>query len=316
MIASRVWAETAVDEPAIAAQGLVKRYRSRTALERFTLRVPEEAVYLLVGDNGAGKTTLMQTLLDLIQPDAGAATVLGFDCQREGHLVRAHIGYVPERVDIPHMSMTADALFAHHAVYYPAWDHGYAAELMTELGVRPRDQLRHLSKGELRRVQIVLALAHQPPVLLLDEPTDGLDMVARERFFSLLARHLATTPATVLLSTHHVAEAERLGTHVGIMRHGRLGVELRCEDMQRYLRHYRAEVPDAWRGAPALEHAAVRRECVGREIRWTIWGDEPAIVGQLSREGATVRDVSRVSIQEAAVALLSTPEEDGPWMLR
>ena len=297
----------------VSGRGLVKHYRHKAALNELNLRVPEESFYVLIGENGAGKTTLLKALLGLERVESGTMDVLGMNPRTEGHLVRAQTGYVPERSEIPYRQLRLRDIVRHHAGYYDSWESDYADELMESLRIDPTVRLKELSKGEARRVQVVMALAHRPPLLVLDEPTDALDPIAREQFYVLLARHLATSPATVIMSTHHVYEAERLATHVGVMRGGRLTAQVACDELQRYLRSYRAEIPDAWRGAPALDRSTIRREAGSREIRWTIWGDEAAIIGQLDRFGAHVRDVSPVSVQDAALALLAAPHEEGPW---
>jgi ABC-2 type transport system ATP-binding protein len=297
----------------VSASGLFKHYGRRPALSDLNLSVTEDAFYVLVGENGAGKTTLLKALLGLERVESGTMDVLGMDPAVESHLVRAQTGYVPERTEIPYRHMRLAEILDHHASYYDAWASDYADELMDAMRLDATRRLRQLSKGEARRIQIVMALSHRPPLLVLDEPTDALDPIARDQFYALLARHLATTPATVIMSTHHVHEAERLATHIGVLRGGRLTAQVSCDEMQRYLRSFRAEVPDSWRGAPALERSTIRREVGSREIRLTIWGDEAAIIGQLDRFGARVRDVTPVTVQDAALALLAAPDEEGPW---
>jgi ABC-2 type transport system ATP-binding protein len=301
---------------AVSAHGLVKHYRRRTALNELTCQVPEESFYVLIGENGAGKTTLLKALLGLERVESGSMDVLGMDPRFESHLVRAQTGYVPERSEVPYRQMSVREILEYHAGYYDTWESDYADELLDALRVDPDVRLKELSKGEARRIQVVMALAHRPPLLMLDEPTDAFDPISREQFYAILARHIATTPTTVIMSTHHVHEAERLATHVGVLRRGRLTAQVSCEEMQRFLRSYRAEVPDTWRGAPALERSTIRREIGSREIRWTIWGDEASIIGQLDRVGANVRDVTPVSVQDAALALLAAPDEEGPWVNR
>ncbi len=122
--------------------------------------------------------------------------------------------------------MTCRGLLKHVAAYYPTWDHPYADRLSLAFGLRLDRNVATLSKGESRRLQLVLALAHRPPVLLLDEPTDGLDPVVRSRTLSLLAEHLADTPTTILISTHHIHELESLADHVGVCGTG--GSSRRC----------------------------------------------------------------------------------------
>ena len=273
--------------------------------------MPEGAVYILVGPNGAGKTTALRALLDLTRPDAGDAAVFGLAAAADGPAVRAGIGYVPEAHDFAYPRLTTGRLLAHHARYFPGWDEAYAADLVRRLDVAPEARVRDLSKGQARRVQLVLALAHRPPLLLLDEPTDGLDPLARDQVFALLADHLAATPTTILISTHLVHEVEGLGDHLGVLRNGRLVAQLERDLLARRLHRVRAEVPPGWGGAPEVEAAVIgrRRDAPGgREVLWTVWGDAAQIAERLRASGAVVRALDPLNLEAAALALLAMEE--------
>lgn len=293
---------------AIATHGLSKRFGREFSLLGVDLQVPEGAVYVLVGPNGAGKTTTMRLLLGLLTPDSGDAAVLGLNPYGQGPLVRAQAGYVPERGDWGYGYMTAGRLLQHHAAYFPAWDWEYATRLANAFEIPLQKRMGRLSKGFVRRVHLLMALAHRPPLLLLDEPTDGLDPVMRDETLGLLAEHVAETGCTVLISTHLVHEVDRLADHLGVMRDGRLTAQLPREVLHRMLRRYRADVPAGWTGAPALNGTVVKRGGVGREIQWSVWGDEAEIARQLAASGAVVRDAAPLTLEDAAVALLSRKE--------
>jgi ABC-2 type transport system ATP-binding protein len=288
---------------AMATHGLCKRYGGETALDRVDFRVPDGAVYVLVGANGAGKSTTFKVLMNLERPDDGTAEVFGLDTGRHGPRVRAQVGYVPEHHGHGYGWMTCGRLLQHVASYYPAWDPAYADHLSRAFGLQLHRKVGTLSKGEARRLQLVLALSHRPPLLLLDEPTDGLDPVVRKRTLALLAEHLADTPTTVLISTHHVSEMESLADHVGVLRGGRLVAQLSRDELRRTVRRYRAEVPERWKAPPGLEVMRMRRS--GREVQWTAMGDEREVTQRLARAGAQVREVSPLALEEAALAFLT-----------
>ena len=296
---------------AAATEGVVKRYGRVTALNGIDLRIPEGAVYVLVGPNGAGKSTLLRILMHLVRADRGRIDVLGLDVRQAGAEARAQIGYVPESYDLGTPWLNVGRLLGHHAVFRPTWDAAYAMRLVKDFDIRLDRRCRELSKGESRRVQLVLALAHRPPLLLLDEPGDGLDHLARERALSVLAEHLADSPTTVLLSTHRIYEFERLIDHVGVLHGGALLRQTTRDRLQRTLRRYRADVPDDWSAPPALGGAVLRRAALGRAIDWTVWGDEGQVVDHLTTAGAVVREVASLTLDEAAVALLSGPDSAG-----
>ena len=215
---------------------------------------------------------------------------------------------MPERHDWGYGWMRVGRLLEHHRAFYPAWDREYAGRLVGAFDLRLGERFGRLSKGQARRVQLVMALAHRPPLLLLDEPTDGLDPVMRDELLGILAAHLAETPTTMLVSTHLVHEIERLADHVGVIRRGRLRAQLGVETLRRGLRRYRAEVPAGWGGAAGLNGAVLRRSEAEREILWTVWGEEAVVTEELRRAGARVREAAPLSLEDAALALLSAKE--------
>lgn len=293
---------------AVRTHGLVRRFGTRVALDGLDLTVPEGAVYVLVGPNGAGKTTTLRIFLGLARADAGEVTLFGRDPVAEGAVVRAAIGYVPEAHDFGYGQLVVGQLLRYHATYFPHWDEAYAAHLISRLEVDKAARFGALSKGQARRVQLILALAHRPPLLLLDEPTDGLDPLARDRVFELLAAHLAASPTTVLLSTHLVHEVEGLGDCLGVLRKGKLIAQARREDLAQRLHRVRAEVPVNWPGMPELRATIVRRRDQGREIAWTLWGEGEAIDRALTASGATLRDRAPLNLEDASRDLLAMEE--------
>jgi ABC-2 type transport system ATP-binding protein len=295
---------------AVTTNGLSMRYGKQTALAGVDLRIPEGVVYVLIGANGAGKSTAMKVLLNLERPDEGRADVFGLDTASHGPEVRAQVGYIPESHEHNYKWMTCERLIRHVALHYPAWDQAYAERLVRVFGVRPERKIGTLSKGETRRVQFVLALAHRPPLLLLDEPTDGLDPVARNRALTQLAEHLADTPTTVLISTHHIHEVESLADHVGVLSAGRLVAQMSRDELRRTVLRYRVEVPEGWQAPSELRMASARRSRGGREVQWTLVGEERDVTARLTAAGATVRDVTPLALEEAALAFLG--EEETP----
>jgi ABC-2 type transport system ATP-binding protein len=289
---------------AIATHEMSKRYGSDVALDRVSLRVPEGAVYVLAGANGAGKSTTLKVLMNLERADAGTGAIIGLDIVRRGPEARAQVGYVPEGVDHPYRWMTCGRLLEHVAAYYPSWDHAYADRLSAAYGLQPHRKVGALSKGESRRLQLVTALAHRPPVLLLDEPTEGLDPVVRGRTLSLLAEHLADTPTTILISTHRIHELESLADHVGVLKGGRLVAQMSRDELQHTVGRYRVEVPTGWQATRELQVAGVRLNG-GREAQWTLVGDHRELLDRLTLAGVLVREVQPLSLEEAALALLT-----------
>jgi ABC-2 type transport system ATP-binding protein len=226
---------------AVETLNLSKNYGDALALERVNITVPEGSVYMIAGANGAGKSTTFKILLNLERATSGTAKVFDLDTSANGPQARAQIGYVPEQPGSPYPWMTCAQLLQHTAAFYPSWDATYADHLTRSLGIRMQHKSGTLSKGEKRRVQLIMAMAHRPPLLLLDEPTEGLDPVARKQVLSLLAEHLADSPTTVVMATHHVHEVESLTDYVGVLKGGRLTAQMHRDELRRQVMSARAD---------------------------------------------------------------------------
>jgi ABC-2 type transport system ATP-binding protein len=293
---------------AVGTHAINKQFGDQVALSEVSLQVPVGAVYLLVGPNGAGKSTTLKILLDLMRADRGTAEVFGLSTRERAPEVRANVGYVPERTDWGYGWMKVGRLLEHHALYYPTWDAAYAEHLAHKFELRMDRKMGVLSKGQARRVHLTMALAHRPPLLLLDEPTDGLDPLMRDETLGVLADHLGETETTVLLSTHHVEEVERLADHIGVLRSGQLRAQMSREDLDAGLRRYRIEVPEMWGGVASLNGRVLRSVKGPREVQWTVWGPESDVVEKVTSAGGTVREVARLSLLDATLALLNPNE--------
>jgi ABC-2 type transport system ATP-binding protein len=288
---------------AIATRALTKRYGRSTALDDVDLRVPEGAVYMLAGENGAGKSTLLRLLLNLERASRGKIEVTGLNPRLHGAHVRANVGYVPEGFDIGPRGLSIGRWFAERAVYYPAWDADHVAALCRRLDVDVARRIGQLSKGQARRVQIVAALAHRPPLLLLDEPTDGLDPAARDTVLELVADHLSQTGCTILASTHLIYELDALTDHVGVLSKARLTAQMSRDDLRGTLKRYRIRSPEGWADTSDLPGVLHRGE-FGREHAWVVRGDEAEIVARIAQSGGEVTDVAPLNLHDAVVHLM------------
>jgi ABC-2 type transport system ATP-binding protein len=295
---------------AVATHGLSMRYGKQIALDGVDLRVPDGAVYVLIGANGSGKSTAMKVLMNLARPNEGRAEVFGLDTGSHGSMVRAQVGYIPESHEHHYKWMTSGRLIQHVSAHFPKWDDKYAAHLVEIFDLRLDRKIGTLSKGETRRLQFVLALAHRPPLLLLDEPTDGLDPVVRNRTLTQLAEHLADTPTTVLIATHHIAEVETFADHLGVLNAGRLVAQMTRDELRSTVLRYRMEVPERWQPPAELRITNMRRSPAAREVQSTVVGDRNDITARLTQAGATVRDVTPLALEAAALAFLA--EEGTP----
>jgi ABC-2 type transport system ATP-binding protein len=212
---------------AIETSNLSYRPGKAFALDQLSIRVPTGAIYGFLGPNGAGKTTTIRLLLGLLRPGGGEIRVLGEPVPRRIHHALGRIGYVPERPHL-HLSLTVEESARFHAAFYPSWDGAWASELFHRFGLDRSRGIRSLSKGEMGKLMIALALAQKPELLILDEPTDGLDPVVRRELLSALLDYVSDRRATVFISSHLVHELERVCDWVGVLDRGRLITKCRC----------------------------------------------------------------------------------------
>lgn len=205
----------------IGVSGLSRRFGARIALDGVDFVVKRGSVHGLVGANGAGKTTLIRHLLGLLRAEAGTVRVFGLDPVADPVSVLSRIGYLSEENDLPAW-MTVDELLRYSRAFYPAWDVRYAEDLRETFGLAPGAKIGSLSKGQKARAGLVAALAHRPELLLLDEPSSGLDPIVRRDILEAILKTIAHEGRTVLFSSHLLDEVERVADDVTMINRGRI----------------------------------------------------------------------------------------------
>jgi len=210
-----------VSEPVVQVSELSRRFGATTALDSVTLSLPRGAVYGLVGANGAGKTTLIKHLLGLLQAESGSVRVFGLDPVADPVGVLSRIGYLSEENDLPGW-MRVDELMRSTRAFYPTWDDAYAEELRQTFALDPSAKIKDLSKGQKARTGLLVALAHRPELLVLDEPSSGLDPIVRRDILGAIIRTIAHEGRTVLFSSHLLGEVEEVADHVTMVSRGRI----------------------------------------------------------------------------------------------
>lgn len=209
----------------IAVQGLTKRFGAIAAVDDLTLEVARGEVYGFLGANGAGKTTTIRLLLDLLRPTSGRASVLGIDCHRDSLRARRAIGYLPGELPV-YPDLSADRFISYLArIDSRPIDAVYLRRLLDRFEVSGRDARRRLrdhSHGMRQKIGIIQALMTRPPVIILDEPTTGLDPVMTIAFRELIAELKAQGDTTVFMSSHVLADVESTCHRVGLVRGGRI----------------------------------------------------------------------------------------------
>jgi ABC-2 type transport system ATP-binding protein len=281
----------------IALEDLTVRYGQRLALDRVSLDVPEGAVYALLGRNGAGKSSLVRCLLGEQKPSDGRALLLGRDVWRERGSILSEVGVVPEEPDAP-PAMTPRQLSRFCSRLYPRWDAASVEARLQRFGVPGDTPFGKLSKGQKGQVLMALALAGSPRLLVLDDPTLGLDAVARKAVFEELIGDLADRGTTVFITTHDLSGVERIADRVGILREGRLVLDEEMEALKARFRRV---------SFPRSREAAVGRLAALAPVAVASRGWEvDAVVSRYAEEHLPMEDgpeVSSLTLEEIFIAL-------------
>ncbi|HJQ37029.1 MAG TPA: ABC transporter ATP-binding protein [Thermoanaerobaculia bacterium] len=217
--------------PVIDVNQLSRRFDTKTALDDVTLSVPRGAVYGLVGANGAGKTTLIKHILGLLRAQGGSVRVFGLDPVADPVGVLSRIGYLSEENDLPGW-MRLDELIRYSRAFRPSWDDDYAEELRQSFALDPAAKIKNLSKGQKARVGILIALAYRPDLLVLDEPSSGLDPIVRRDILGAIIRTVADEGRTVLFSSHLLEEVEQVADYVTMINKGRIVLSAPLEEIR------------------------------------------------------------------------------------
>jgi ABC-2 type transport system ATP-binding protein len=211
-------------EPVLSIEGLGVRYGRAAVLDEVRLRVARGSVYALLGRNGAGKSTLVRCLLGQLKPTRGAVRLFGRDAWTHRAWAMERVGVVPEEPDAP-PAMTASEIFRFARRLYARWDEEATRERLRRFATPLDVPFKRLSKGQKGAVMLSLALASTPELLVLDDPTLGLDVIARDAVFGEVIGDLADRGTTIFVTTHDLAAIERLADRVGILENGRLVLE-------------------------------------------------------------------------------------------
>jgi ABC-2 type transport system ATP-binding protein len=213
--------ESPPTEAVIEIADVTRRFGLRLALDHVSLTIPRGVVFGLVGENGAGKTTLIKHILGLLKAQNGAVRVFGLDPVLDPVGALSRIGYLSEQRDLP-LWMRVDELLRYTQAFYPKWDAAYAEQLRRQFGLDPEAKVKNLSRGECAKAGLLLALAHRPELLLLDEPSSGLDPVVRRDILEAIIRTVVDEGRTVLFSSHLLDEIERVSDSLAMMVNGRI----------------------------------------------------------------------------------------------
>jgi ABC-2 type transport system ATP-binding protein len=295
--------------PVVEVKGLLVRYGGNPTptLEGLSFSVSRGSVYALLGRNGAGKSSLVRCLLGQQKPTGGACSLFGDDVWKNRASLMAKVGVVPEDPDAP-PAMTARQLSAFCAKLYPSWDASSVEARLARFGVPAGTPVGSLSKGQRALVALALALASSPELLVLDDPTLGLDAVARRAFFEELVGELADRGTTVLLTSHDLAGVESMATHVGFLKDGKLALDEELETLKgrfrrlRYANEATEERTEFGQELAAFDAVRVKVRGWGVEAIVSNY-EEAAFARFMELEGVVDAESSALSLEEIFVAI-------------
>jgi ABC-2 type transport system ATP-binding protein len=287
-------------DPVIAITELSRRFGTKVALDNVSLYVPQGCVFGLVGENGAGKTTLIKHVLGLLKAESGKVRVFGYEPTEAAVEVLGRVGYLSEQPDLPGW-MRVDELLRYTKAFYPKWDSDYAQTLLAQFGLNPGQRLNTLSKGQSAKAGLLVAQAHRPDLLLLDEPSSGLDPLVRRDILEAVIRTVADEGRTVFFSSHLLEEIERVSDYIAMVHQGRMVLcgpldEIKAQH-RRFTLHFQIsqEKPPVIPGALSIN---------GRGKEWTIMcnGTRKGLPDVVTNLGASVVADEAPSLSDIFVA--------------
>ncbi|HEY3915261.1 MAG TPA: ABC transporter ATP-binding protein, partial [Verrucomicrobiae bacterium] len=287
-------------DAAVAITDLSRRFETKTVLDNVSLYVPKGGIFGLVGENGAGKTTLIKHILGLLKAEAGTVRVFGSDPVADPVGVLGRIGYLSEQPDLPGW-MRVEELLRYTKAFYPKWDSAYAKQMLQQFGLNPAQRLSTLSKGQTAKAGLIAAQAHRPDLLLLDEPSSGLDPLVRRDILEAVIRTVADEGRTVFFSSHLLEEIERVSDHIAMVHHGKIVLSGSLDEIKaqhlRFILHFK----NAQEAAPVIAGAL---NVSGKGKEWSVMcngarQELPAIAAKLD---AQIVDEHAPSLNEIFVA--------------
>jgi ABC-2 type transport system ATP-binding protein len=254
----------------ISTHRLTKYYDRRCVVDNLELRVPQGSVYGLLGRNGTGKSTTIKMLLGMVHPDFGRAELFGEDSFQLRPETRSRIAYLAEGHPL-YRWMTIGQAVRFARAFYPRWNNTLLEQILDHFGLSTRARIKRLSGGERAQVSLALAVASDPELLILDDPTLGLDTVVRRDFLESLIQIIQRRGRTILFSSHILGDVERVADRIGILVDGILRVDCPTEHFKESLRKVVLEFPQSPPAFPVCQGLVSNRQ-MGRKLEAIIVG--------------------------------------------
>lgn len=286
-----------MNDLAISTRNLSKHYGRKNALRELSLEIPRGGTHAIVGSNGAGKSTLFRLLLGLTEPSGGCAQILGCDSRRLTPELRGRIGFVNEEHTLPEW-MKVKAVKAMQQQLYPHWQENIYREVLDNFDVQPEQRVSELSRGERAGFNLSLTLAQSPELLILDEPTLGLDVVAKRAFLEALLFIGADTGGTIVYCSHQMEEIERVADNLLIMEHGLLTAMSPPDEFRQRVGYWIVDFPEHVPANDEIPGLLQARRIDDRYHLMVIDAGEP-LQRYLREQGAKVLSQQAVGLDQA-----------------
>ncbi len=267
---------------AIEMIGLTKRFGSQVAVDDLNLQIPKGTAFGFIGPNGAGKSTTIKMLMGMLRASAGEARLLGADVSSRPSVLKQRVGYVPEQHFI-YRWMRVGEVIGFCRGLYDHWNDRRCDELLHLFELDVNRTVKHLSKGMVVKLALLLALAHEPELLILDEPTSGLDPIVREEFLDGVLRTLCEREQTVFLSSHTLSDVQRVADTIGLIYEGRLLVHCSTEELLSRTKRIRMVLRDGCSPADVPE-GTIWQRFQHREWLLTVRGFSQGMLERLKSE--------------------------------
>ncbi len=286
--------------PIVDIRRVTRRFGNKTALDEVSLAVPRGGVFGLIGGNGAGKTTLIKHILGMLKAQSGSVQVFGLDPVQNPVGTLGRIGYLSEDRDLPNW-MRVGELIRYTQAFYPNWDEKFAEELRLAFDLDANAKVKTLSRGQRARAGLLVALAHRPELLVLDEPSSGLDPVVRRDILGAIIRTIADEGRTVLFSSHLLDEVERVADRVAIIHQGRILLTAAMDEIKESHRRVTLRFGQSLDRPPSLVGTL---SCAGEGEEWTYVcsGESSQLRRAAEAIGATVVGDDALTLDEIFVS--------------
>jgi len=297
-----------MDPPAIAVQGLSKKYDRRMVVDDLRFEVPTGSVCGFLGRNAAGKSTTIRMLMNLLDPTAGKALLLGLDCRKEHQALMQRVGYVAES-PVLYDWMKVREIVRFTASFYAKWNQSSVHSLLQRFGIDAEQKVKNLSRGTYAQLALVLAMGHDPQLLILDEPATGLDVVVRRDFLESIIQLIQQEGRTVLFSSHLVHEVERVADQIVMIEGGRLLIAMGIDDLKRGIVRLvvRGKSANTLVGLPGI----LRSSTDGGDLVLTVQDRDGRTRKAIQESGNDVVEVIGLSLEEIFVDLVGSTACEG-----